>query len=64
VGLSRGNTEAGLPARCGPLAPWTEASEGYDLEVVGEILEDLAGALFRTSSDPRFQPRSTDRYHW
>lgn len=48
----------------GPFAPWTEESEGYDLEVSGKIPEDLAGALFRTSSNPRFQPRNTDRYHW
>ena len=48
----------------GPFAPWTEESEGYDLEVDGEIPADLAGALFRVSSNPRFQPRNTDRYHW
>ncbi|WP_234439799.1 carotenoid oxygenase family protein [Streptomyces bicolor] len=48
----------------GPFAPWTEENEAYDLEVDGEIPSDLAGALFRVSSNPRFQPRNTDRYHW
>jgi carotenoid cleavage dioxygenase-like enzyme len=48
----------------GPFAPWTEENEAYDLEVLGQIPPDLAGALFRISSNPRFQPRNTDRYHW
>ncbi|WP_245718534.1 carotenoid oxygenase family protein [Nocardia miyunensis] len=48
----------------GPFAPWGAESEGYDLEVAGQIPEDLAGALFRISSNPRFMPRNADRYHW
>jgi carotenoid cleavage dioxygenase len=48
----------------GPFAPWTEENEAYDLDVVGQIPADLAGALFRVSANPRFQPRNTDRYHW
>lgn len=48
----------------GPFAPWAEESQGYDLEVAGKIPDDLAGALFRVSSNPRFQPRNLDRYHW
>lgn len=48
----------------GPFRPWTEESHGYELPVAGAIPEDLAGALFRISSNPRFQPRNTDRYHW
>ena len=40
----------------GPFTPWLEQSEAYDLEVVGQIPADLAGALFRVSSNPRFQP--------
>ncbi|MGW0460762.1 carotenoid oxygenase family protein [Streptomyces tendae] len=48
----------------GPFTPWTEESEAYDLEVVGELPPDLAGALFRISSNPRFEPRNPDRYHW
>lgn len=48
----------------GPFAPWAEASEAYDLAVCGEIPDDLAGALFRISANPRFQPRNPDRYHW
>src|SRR5690242_13270995 len=47
----------------GPFTPWAEESEAYDLEVTGKIPDDLAGALFRISSNPRFQPRSLDRYH-
>lgn len=48
----------------GPFAPWAAESDAYDLEVIGTIPDDLAGALFRTSSNPRFQPRSFERYHW
>lgn len=48
----------------GPYAPWTAESAAYDLEVIGELPTDLQGALFRTSSNPRFQPRSFERYHW
>ncbi|HEY8983803.1 MAG TPA: carotenoid oxygenase family protein [Streptomyces sp.] len=48
----------------GPFAPWHEESHGYDLPVEGRIPADLAGALFRTSSNPRFQPRDLGRYHW
>lgn len=48
----------------GPFTPWAEENEAYDLEVDGQIPADLAGALFRTSANPRFQPRNTDRYHW
>ncbi|MDH6219616.1 carotenoid oxygenase family protein [Streptomyces pseudovenezuelae] len=48
----------------GPFAPWTQESSGYDLPVEGVIPEDLAGAMFRTSSNPRFQPRNMERYHW
>ncbi|ARJ04172.1 carotenoid oxygenase [Cnuibacter physcomitrellae] len=48
----------------GPFAPWAEESEAFDLPVQGEIPADLAGALFRISSNPRFEPRNTDRYHW
>ena len=48
----------------GPFAPWNEESEAYDLDVVGQIPADLAGALFRVSANPRFEPRNTDRYHW
>ncbi|MDH6219559.1 carotenoid oxygenase family protein [Streptomyces pseudovenezuelae] len=48
----------------GPFTPWTEESSAYDLDVDGEIPGDLAGALFRISSNPRFTPRDPDRYHW
>jgi carotenoid cleavage dioxygenase-like enzyme len=48
----------------GPFAPWLAESEAYDLDVVGELPADLSGALFRVSSNPRFQPRNLDRYHW
>lgn len=48
----------------GPYAPWTAETNAYDLEVIGKIPDDLAGALFRTSSNSRYQPRSFERYHW
>jgi carotenoid cleavage dioxygenase-like enzyme len=48
----------------GPFAPWAEQSEAFNLPVTGQVPEDLAGALFRISSNPRFQPRNLDRYHW
>jgi carotenoid cleavage dioxygenase-like enzyme len=48
----------------GPFTPWAEETEAYDLEVVGELPADLAGALLRISSNPRYEPRNTDRYHW
>lgn len=48
----------------GPFAPWDEETSAFDLEVVGEIPADLAGALFRVTSNPRFAPRDLDRYHW
>ncbi|MFJ4620809.1 carotenoid oxygenase family protein [Streptomyces sp. NPDC088812] len=48
----------------GPFTPWHEETQAYDLPVIGRIPEDIAGALFRISSNPRFQPRNTDRYHW
>ncbi|UFS59793.1 carotenoid oxygenase family protein [Subtercola endophyticus] len=48
----------------GPFSPWTTESEAFDLPIIGEIPSDLAGALFRISSNPRFEPRNTDRYHW
>ncbi|MFD4604627.1 carotenoid oxygenase family protein [Streptomyces sp. NPDC058464] len=48
----------------GPFAPWTEENEAYDLKVTGELPADLNGALFRVTSNPRFAPRNTDRYHW
>jgi carotenoid cleavage dioxygenase-like enzyme len=49
----------------GPFTPWAEESAGYDLEVVsGQIPADLNGALFRIASNPRFQPRDIERYHW
>lgn len=49
----------------GPFAPWRAEASAYDLEVVsGAIPEDLAGALFRISSNPRFEPLDLERYHW
>lgn len=45
----------------GPFTPWAEESEAYDLAVTGKIPDDLAGALFRIASNPRFQPRNLDR---
>lgn len=48
----------------GPFTPWGEETEAYDLPVIGAIPQDLVGALFRVSSNPRFQPKDLERYHW
>lgn len=48
----------------GPFAPWHEETEAFDLEVIGKLPDDLAGALFRIADNPRFEPLDTDRYHW
>ncbi len=49
----------------GPFAPWRGESSEFDLEVLsGQLPDDLAGALFRISSNPRFRPLDLDRYHW
>ena len=48
----------------GPFAPWQEESEAFDLPVIGQLPEDLAGALFRIANNPRFRPLDVERYHW
>ena len=48
----------------GPFAPWHEETEAFDLPVTGKLPDDLAGALFRITNNPRFKPLDVDRYHW
>ncbi|MDO5535662.1 MAG: carotenoid oxygenase family protein [Propionibacteriaceae bacterium] len=48
----------------GPFAPWHEETESFDLPVEGKLPDDLAGALFRITNNPRFKPLDLDRYHW
>lgn len=48
----------------GPFAPWRAESSAFDLEISGALPADLAGALFRATSNPRFAPIDLDRYHW
>lgn len=48
----------------GPFAPWHAEAAEYDLPVIGRLPDDLAGALFRITNNPRFRPRDLDRYHW
>lgn len=48
----------------GPFAPWREESDAFDLPIDGKLPEDLAGALFRIGSNPRFTPLDLERYHW
>jgi hypothetical protein len=54
----------GPAARCGPFATWTEEREGHDLEVVARPPRILPARCLGRRPNPRFQPRSTDRYHW
>jgi len=48
----------------GPHAPMRMEGEMKDLAVVGEIPSDLSGTLYRTSSNPQFDPIDPARYHW
>ncbi|WP_334184609.1 carotenoid oxygenase family protein [Novosphingobium sp.] len=48
----------------GAWAPWTEETSAFDVPVEGTIPEDLAGALFRISANPRFEPIDLETYHW
>ena len=48
----------------GTFAPWHEETEAFDLPVTGKLPDDLAGALFRITNNPRFKPLDVDRYHW
>jgi len=46
----------------GNYAPWREEGDARDLEVIGEIPLDLAGALYRIGPNPHFKPAGP--YHW
>ncbi|MCU0269612.1 MAG: carotenoid oxygenase family protein [Acidimicrobiales bacterium] len=46
----------------GPFAPVDTEVAATDLEVVGELPDDLSGVYVRNGSNPRFEPKG--RYHW
>ena len=46
----------------GPYAPIHNETEAEDLEVIGEIPEDLRGVYVRNGPNPRYEPEG--RYHW
>lgn len=48
----------------GPFAPTREDGRWDDLKVVGEIPPELCGTLYRTGSEPQFDPFRVDLYHW
>src|SRR5215212_6002457 len=55
--------ERGLnPYLTGPYAPAQEELTAGDLEVVGEIPDDLNGVYVRNGPNPQHEPRG--RYHW
>ena len=49
------------PYLSGNFAP-TRSEDDFELEVVGQVPKDLAGAFYRNGPNPQFQPR--DAYHW
>ena len=50
------------PYLVGPYAPVVDEVTLSDLEVVGEIPDDLNGVYVRNGPNPQFEPRG--RYHW
>jgi carotenoid cleavage dioxygenase-like enzyme len=46
----------------GNYAPWREEGDAYDLEIEGELPQELNGALYRVGPNPHFKPAG--RYHW
>jgi len=46
----------------GPYAPVADEIEVYDLEVIGELPEDLRGVYVRNGPNPRHSPKG--RHHW
>jgi hypothetical protein len=52
----------GNPYLTGNFAP-VRTEDDFDLEVVGEIPEGLAGTLYRTGANPQFEPLDPN-YHW
>jgi carotenoid cleavage dioxygenase-like enzyme len=50
------------PYLAGPFAPTSEELTIRDLEVVGEIPDDLNGVYVRNGPNPQFEPQG--RYHW
>jgi len=50
------------PYLTGNYGPWREEGDAYDLEIEGEIPQELNGALYRIGPNPHFRPRGP--YHW
>lgn len=48
----------------GPYAPWREEGEAFDLEIDGQLPDELNGALFRVGANPMYRPKDPSRYHW
>jgi carotenoid cleavage dioxygenase-like enzyme len=48
----------------GPFAPTRQDGRWDDLEIIGEIPQELCGTLYRTGSEPQFDPVRADLYHW
>lgn len=48
----------------GPFKPQQQESRLDDLRVHGAIPADLRGTLFRAGSNPFFEPKYPDKYHW
>jgi carotenoid cleavage dioxygenase-like enzyme len=55
-------TGANNPYLQGPYAPVDKEVAARDLEVIGEIPDDLDGVYARTGPNPQFDP--VGRYHW
>lgn len=58
------NTSQGSDFLQGPFAPTRQDGRWDDLEVRGEIPQELCGTLYRTGSEPQFDPVRADLYHW
>ncbi|WP_063905973.1 carotenoid oxygenase family protein [Nocardia kruczakiae] len=48
----------------GPYAPWREEGEAFDLEIEGQLPQELSGALYRVSSSQAYRPSDPSRHHW
>lgn len=55
-------SHGGNPYLQGPYAPIDDEIEAHDLEVIGEIPDDLYGIYVRNGPNPRHAPEG--RYHW
>src|SRR5882724_2928728 len=62
IDLATGIETGSNPYLVGPYAPTHDEVTLTDLEVVGEIPEDLNGVYVRNGPNPQFEPQG--RYHW